>query len=476
MHMAIFHRVRGASVALWHAAERALKKGLRRQTDARPLANGQEGRTAFVHALDEILNRNRRLRQAAAALVFEIDDFRKIEEIYDRCATEQIIETAGDRVACLLREGDTLVRMEGPRFGIALSPLRRLDLEATIQLSTRIQHAMADPVQLDTGHIYISVSVGFALASRLDAPNSVELARAANVAQFEAMRDGPNAIRSYSAAMHDRMMSHNGLFDEAKTALENKEISAFFQPQIDLMTGQISGIEALARWHHPKRGIIAPNDFLPLMEKNGLMAQLGHLMLSEALRAISAWDRMNTRVPTVSINMSNAELRNPYLVDHIMMELDKFELSADRLIIEVLETVIASKSEKTIQTNLCRLAEMGCGIDLDDFGTGYASITSIRELAIQRIKIDRSFVTHIDRDEEQQNMVAAILTMADRLNLDTLAEGVETPQEQDQLTAMGCRHMQGFALARPASFREISSWIETFDPINARADNRRIAR
>jgi EAL domain-containing protein (putative c-di-GMP-specific phosphodiesterase class I) len=187
------------------------------------------------------------------------------------------------------------------------------------------------------------------------------------------------------------------------------------------VSGAISGVEALARWHHPRRGVIAPCDFLPLLERNGLMGRLGHLMLSDALAALSQWDSKGMFVPTVSISMSNTELRNPYLVDHIMMELDKFGLAPERLVIEVLETVVANQDDSTITTNLQRLAELGSGIDLDDFGTGYASITSIRQLAIQRIKIDRSFVTHIDRDEEQQNMVDAILTMAKRLELDTLA-------------------------------------------------------
>ena len=225
----------------------------------------------------------------------------------------------------------------------------------------------------------------------------------------------------------------------------------------------MTGLEALARWLHPTRGLIPPADFLPALEQAGLMRQLGQRMLVDSLTALAQWDRAGLHIPTVSINLSNAELRNPNLVDHIMMELDRHELDAARLVIEVLETVVASQVDNVISQNLAVLAKMGCGIDLDDFGTGHASITSIRKLAIHRIKIDRSFVTDIDRDEEQQNMVAAILTMADRLGLQTLAEGVETPNEQDTLSSMGCGHMQGFTLARPMPLNETTEWIQIYE-------------
>ena len=157
------------------------------------------------------------------------------------------------------------------------------------------------------------------------------------------------------------------------------------------------------------------------------------------------------------------------------MELDRCNIAANRLVIEVLETVVVSNTDNIAGANLTKLAAMGCGIDLDDFGTGHASITSIRKFSIQRIKIDRSFITNIDRDEEQQNMVAAILIMAGRLGLDTLAEGIETPQEQDQLTKLGCRHMQGFALARPTDFAKTTQWITSYRPVNTQYDCRAIA-
>ena len=460
MHKAIRRRISGVAVALWHAAECAVQKGFIGLNRKPVTISGFGGRDKVMAALARSLAGNHRLRFASAALVLEVDDFRKIEDI--------LLETS-KRLDSLLQVSDVAARLEGPRFAIALSPHRRLDLAGAIQVAARIQHAMAEPIVLRQGNLYITVSAGFALASRLTAPTGAQLLRAASVAQLEASRDGPNAIRSYSPAMHQRINTSNGLRDEVLAALDDQSITAFFQPQIDLATGALTGLEALARWQHPRRGLIPPCDFLPILEQCGLMERLGQRMLSDALSALAEWDKNGVYVPAISINMSNSELRNPNLVDHIMMELDRHDLAPERLVIEILETVVVTGKNGITETNLSRLAAIGCGIDLDDFGTGHASITSIRKFAIQRIKIDRSFITNVDRDTEQQDMIAAILTMAARLNLVTLAEGVETPQEQDQLARMGCQHMQGFALARPASFKDITRWMQTYQPVPTEA-------
>ncbi|WP_458791757.1 putative bifunctional diguanylate cyclase/phosphodiesterase [Yoonia sp. MH D7] len=311
--------------------------------------------------------------------------------------------------------------------------------------------------------IHTTISIGFALADADTPQTAQQLLRAASIAQLEASRAGPDAIRSYSNAMHRRIKFRDELMNEVQSAVEKGQIKAYFQPQISLQTLQVTGLEALARWEHPEQGTISPAEFLPAFEQAGLMRLLGNKMLSDSLAALASWDQAGLFVPKVSINMSNAELRNPNLVDHIMMELDRYNTSANRLVIEVLETVVASTGEDIIERNLRALARLGCEIDLDDFGTGHASITSIRKFSINRIKIDRSFVTHIDRDEDQQNMASAILTMASGLTLATLAEGVETLKEQAQLTAMGCGFMQGYALSHPLSLIDATAWISQYE-------------
>ena len=200
------------------------------------------------------------------------------------------------------------------------------------------------------------------------------------------------------------------------------------------------------------------------MEQAGLMGRLGEVMVQDGLNALRLWDAAGLDVPHVAINFSQAELADPRLVDRLAWELDRFDLRPDRLAIEVLETVVAKRVEDVVVRNLSGLSGLGCRLDLDDFGTGHAAITSIRQFSIQRIKIDRSFVTRIDNDAEQQKMVSAILTMADRLGIETLAEGVETEAERDMLHRLGCDHGQGFGIGRPMPRLETEAWIRAIPP------------
>ena len=466
MHKAMKHRFRGVVFALWHAAERALHwvSGRNRSSYA-PSILCQDGRSAIASALERCLQSDDRLKQQATAMVLELDDYASIEAVLTRDEQDLLWQAITDRMSRLLRYGDTLARLEGPRIGFSLTPNRRLDLESAIQFATRLQHVLADPISLPNRLTAVSASVGFALAGRLEKACGANLLRAAGLAQIEASRAGPRAIRSYSAAMEQRVRSRSGLLDQINIAFEEGHFIALFQPQVHLESGQITGFEALARWHHPGRGLIPPAEFLPVIEHSGQIGRLGQTMLTQSLSALADWDAQGLNVPQVSINLSNVELRNPGLVDFVRFELDRHNLSAKRLVVEVLETVVSYSGDDLILENLGKLADMGCGVDLDDFGTGHTSITSIRKFAVNRIKIDRTFITKIDKDEEQQSMVAAILTMADRLGLATLAEGVETTEEREMLRVMGCEIMQGFELARPMNRKEVSLWVAAQEAI-----------
>lgn len=189
------------------------------------------------------------------------------------------------------------------------------------------------------------------------------------------------------------------------------------------------------------------------------MERLGEVILTDTLSALREWDRQGLRIPTVGINFCTDELCNPKLVDKIKWELDRYNLTPNRLTIEILETVVSQSSNDIITRNIAGLSALGCAVDLDDFGTGHASISNIRRFAVSRIKIDRSFVSKIDKDPNQQKMVTAILTMAEQLELETLAEGVETVGEHTLLAQLGCGHIQGFNLARPMPFDKTHDWV-----------------
>lgn len=292
------------------------------------------------------------------------------------------------------------------------------------------------------------------------APTGAALLEAAEIAADDASRNGPGAIRGFSPDLQQSRADRSQLRAEVENALDAGQIVAFFQPQVEARTGRVAGFEALARWNHPTRGLVPPAEFLPVIEQAGLSERLGETMLFQALTALSGWDAAGLRVPCVGVNFSTDQLRNPRLADTLKWELDRFDLTPDRLSVEILETVVAETENDVIIHTLAALSRLGCGIDLDDFGTGNASIANIRRFTVRRIKIDRSFVTHADTDPDQQRMVAAILSLAEQLGLQTVAEGVERPGEQTVLADLGCHVLQGFGIARPMPYEDTLPWLE----------------
>lgn len=421
--------------------------------------NGLALRPQIIGIMDKILREAPVTGLSTACAVVQFDDMDRLVDRHGRAAQTEILTRCAERMCSVLRAGDTVARLEGGGFAVTLGPVRRLDLEVAVQLCARLQSALTAPISLQGARIYVTASIGFCMGERAPQPTGAALLDAAQVAADEAMRNGPGAIRAYSPEMTRTRADRDALREDLETALDEGQIRAHFQPQISTDTGAISGFEALARWHHPTRGLISPADFLPAIEDCGLSSRLGEVMVYNALMAISRWDKAGYKVPTVAVNFSRSELRSPGLASKLKWELDRFNLQADRLTVEILETVVAETDNDVIVANIAAISQMGCGVDLDDFGTGHASITSIRRFQVRRIKIDRSFVTHVDEDREQQKIVSAVLSMAERLGMETLAEGVETPGEHAIMAQLGCGHVQGFGIARPMPVDETMDWI-----------------
>jgi diguanylate cyclase (GGDEF)-like protein len=413
----------------------------------------------LIQSIDRILLQAPKTGRTTACLVIAIDDFPALEQKLGLEACRDILAMAAQRLKLTLRDHDIVARLDGPSFGIALTATPQADLESLIEISARIQSALAEPHMVDAHSVYTTASVGFCLPSRSPSKTGIAFLEGAQAALHEACSSGAGSIRAFTANTSRGNKARNAIQIEAGDALENGDIIPWFQPQICTDTGNISGMEALARWIHPQQGVIPPADFLPVLEDSNLMERLGEIILYHALTALKAWDNEGFNVPRVSVNFSAAELSNPKLIDKIKWELDRFELHPSRLIIEVLENVIASSDNDTITRNISRLSELGCGIDLDDFGTGHASIANMRRFAVNRIKIDRSYVTHCDSDRGQQDMLAAILVMADRLQIDTIAEGIETAGEHGMLSQLGCKNVQGYLISRPISFEKSCNWM-----------------
>ncbi|KCV82769.1 EAL domain-containing protein [Actibacterium atlanticum] len=420
---------------------------------------GLANRETVVASLGRSFRNKEPAKRKTAAIVLSLQGIDDLGDRFGSAAVELALERVSERLSTILRDEDVLARIQSRYFAIALSAARRTDLEAVLQITGRLQEAVREPISLETATAYLSSSAGFCLQDRAPAPDGEEMLKAAEVAMREAVHCGPGAIRAFSAEMQEATALRRDLAEEITHALNAGQIVPWFQPQISTDTGEVTGFEALARWVHPARGVISPGTFLAAIEQAGLSEQLSEQMLFHSLSGLRAWDNAGIRVPSVGVNFSGAELRNPKLIDKIKWELDRFDLTPDRLTVEVLETVVSHSRDDIISHNIAGLAKLGCGVDLDDFGTGHASISSIRGFTIRRLKIDRSFVTDLDQDREQQDMIAAILTIAERLHLETLAEGVETVGEHAMLSQLGCGHVQGYGIARPMPFEDTIAWM-----------------
>lgn len=424
-----------------------------------PLTDEAARGAAMHRAIAHGLSTARQGGARTACLLVQIDDFDTLTDRHGLAAADRVILQGLERLARTLRPSDQLFDLGAGRLGVLLAPMPRLTLGPLLALAERLRTALAEPIPLDAATLHISASLGLCLDAQAPARTAAALYDASLAALHEARRNGPSAIRAYGRGMTTPTPLPRALADEVSEALAEGRLITWFQPQICTDTGQITGFEALARWQHPTAGLIAPAEFLPLLAASGRMEVLGDAMLANALRALQTWDHLGLDIPRVSLNLSPEELRNPTLPEKFAWELDRCDLPADRLVIEVLETVVATSADDVITRNIAALARMGCPIDLDDYGTGHASIATIRRFAVQRLKIDRSYVTAIDRDPDQQRMVGAILSMADRLGLATLAEGVETAGEHAMLAQLGCAHVQGFGIARPMPLAATPDWI-----------------
>lgn len=446
-------------------ALQALRPPARIDPDTGP-RDGKTGlpmREAFLTALDRSMNSPEAQGRATACLIAEIDDFPDLVARWGASAGDQILRRSAERIQTSLRRGDAVACIGEGRFAIALEPIANAKLDLVVSVVERLQRALSEPVAIAGSAAHPTLSVGFATPAQAEYGNAECVLDAALTALTEARRNGPAGVRGYSERVKTRSRRRHGLSEEVETALDSGAIRPWFQPQISTDTGAVSGFEALARWHHPEEGVLIPADFLPAIDDAGCMGRLGEVILSHALAALKVWDEAGFAIPSVSVNFSAEELHDPTLADRVKWEVDRHEMRPSRLTVEILETVAAQSQDDVVVQNIERLSAHGFNIDLDDFGTGSAAIANIARFRVNRIKIDRSFVTRMDRESSQQAVVAGILALAERLGVATVAEGVETEGEQSVLAQLGCDHIQGYGLSRPMPLEDTIGWMRSYN-------------
>lgn len=402
---------------------------------------GLPNRTLFKARLKEALSQSQGCEQLTATLCLDLDNFKNINDVLGHAFGDKLLRALSERLSSELRDQDTLARLGGDEFAVILPGLE--SYEAAELAAQRLIQATR-PAFLIEGHTCsVGVSVGIALSPE-DHEDPEQLMGYADMALYEAKRNGRNRFERFRPALDETARQRRALEIDLRTALHFGYLHMYYQPVIEQQGAEITGYEALLRWQHPTKGTIMPMDFIPMAEETGLIHEVGNRALNLACREAASWGTQQT----VAVNLSAVQFKNPGLVAAIELALNDSGLAAERLELEITESVLLDNSEENV-TVLRALKALGVAISLDDFGTGYSSLGYLRSFPFDRIKIDMSFVHDMADSKEALAIIRAITGMSNSLNIKTTAEGVETQEQMAQLTAEGCTCFQGYLFGKP---------------------------
>jgi diguanylate cyclase (GGDEF)-like protein/PAS domain S-box-containing protein len=422
---------------------------------------GFPNRTLFLDRLGQaVVRRHRRPDHRFGVLFLDLDRFKLVNDSLGHLAGDALLVSLAERLRGCVRNDDTVARLGGDEFAILLDDMS--DPEEATRVAERIQEALRQPFSVDGHEIFSTASIGITVDDPRDRKPE-ELLRDADTAMYRAKGLGRDRYETFDEGMHARAVALLKLESDFRRALDRSELSLIYQPILHLRSGSGRIFEALVRWRHPERGLLSPDEFIPLAEETGLIVPLGQWVLREACAAVRAWrDAGGARgeEASVSVNLSVREFSQDDLVGRVADLLRQHDLGPGSLKLEITESVIMGDPEAAIVRCLA-LRELGVGIAIDDFGTGYSSLSYLRRLPVDALKIDRSFVSSMLESTESLEIVRAILSLAGTLRIATVAEGVETREQLEKLRELGCDFGQGYLFARPMPREE--AFARAFD-------------
>jgi len=438
------------------------------------VVTGLHNRVAFIEELKLLINLHKRLGTPLAVLYLDLDDFKRVNDSLGHHIGDALLKAFADRLSEGLRsndivardDGSTVVaRLGGDEFTLLLTDLKHQTDAAVV--AQRILDELSRPFIIvddttssdepSTHELYVGASIGIAIYPD-DGDNAGALLKNADTAMYAAKRSGKKAFSYYVKAMNDRALSNLAMETRLRGAVSRNELSLHYQPQIDLLSGQVIGVEALARWHSPELGHVSPGDFIPLAEETGQIIAIGTWVLETACKQLKQWQCQGFPNLKVAVNVSGLQFRQSKFEDLVANTLAQTGVAADHLEIEVTESILMSEVEQSIKT-LLALKAMGVMISIDDFGTGYSSLSYLRRFPIDTLKVDQSFIQGLGIDANNTGITHAIIAMAHSLDFTVVAEGIEDKNQLTLLQERGCEIGQGFLFSKPLPCQQIPAFI-----------------
>ena len=398
----------------------------------------------------------RRMERQLAVMFIDLDRFKLINDSLGHDVGDLLLQQVAERLTASLRRSDTIARLGGDEFVVVLSSLDSPGEVA--EVAEKIITQLVVPMTLKDHDVHVGASIGIAIFPQ-DGEDATTLMKEADTAMYRAKAEGRNTFRFFDPSMNGEAIERLELESALRRALINKEFRLYYQPKVDLDSGQVIGAEALIRWESPERGLVSPIVFIPLAEETGLIVRIGDWVLTEACRQLAEWRDAGLPPVPVAVNVSGRQFLSDGFADRIAGLLAEHGIDPGLLEVELTESVVMTNPEEAI-IQLNRLREFGVAVSVDDFGTGYSSLSYLKRLPLNSIKVDRSFVHRVDLDSDNAAIVRAILGLGQALGMKIIAEGVETEGEERHLQDEGCPHGQGFKFARPLPAEEFKDWVK----------------
>ncbi len=419
---------------------------------------GLPNRLLFSEHLRVALERARQSEQYLFCVLFlDLDRFKNINDSLGHPCGDELLVLVARRLEGCIRQTDLVARFGGDEFGILLDAIE--GPEDAIRVASKVQQAISVPFLLHNHEAIITSSVGIALGSS-DYSEAEDMIRDADTAMYRAKDHGKARYEIFDMAMHTRAVTLLRLESDLHLALERNELCVYYQPIMSVANGELSGFEALVRWHHPERGIVLPDQFIPLAEETGLIVPLGLVVLREACNQLRAWQQrsLSNRDLTISVNLSGKQLMQVDLIGKVEEVLRESGINPWQLKLEITETVVMENAELAGVT-LARLRGLGVRLSIDDFGTGYSSLSYLNRFPVDTLKVDRSFITTMGEGDENFEIVKTIVTLAGNLGMQVIAEGVETKDQLEQLKLLKCQYAQGYLFSEPLTATHAEMFI-----------------